>query len=102
MAKPEIMLGTLMDENIFFSFIEVCQSCHISEEVLLDWLSHGLLGDLPQPIQHTQFNALMFNRIQTAERLYRDLEMNIQGVILALELMDELKQLRAELEILKR
>jgi len=41
-------------------------------------------------------------RVQTTLRLQRDLEVNLAGAVLALELLDEIKQLRQQVAFLQR
>ena len=43
------------------------------------------------------FSGAALRRVRRALRLERDLELNLAGVALALDLMDELEQLRNEL-----
>ncbi len=91
-----------MDDKATISFIQVCQTYHISEAMLVDLLEHGLFHDVTQPIKKVEFNPPMLNRIQSARRLQEDLGVNLPGVVLVLELRDELEQMRHELEILRR
>lgn len=99
MNKHEIMTGVLLSEGTTFTVVEVCEYCDLPEDILKDWIAHGLFGDPHQPMQ---FDYKMIDRIRTAHRLQNDLEVNLQGVILALELMDEMAKLQEELAILKR
>ena len=102
MNKHEIIAGILMNENTTFSVVEVCQHCHLSEDVLMEWIANGLFGEQYHTNILTQFDYQMVDRVRTAHRLQHDLEVNLQGVILALELMDEMAKMRDELAILKR
>ena len=102
MNKHDIITGVLLNEDITFSVVEVCQYCHLSEDVLMEWIAHGLLGEQYHVNQTIQFDYQMVDRIRTAHRLQHDLDVNLQGAILALELMDEIANIRDELEILKR
>lgn len=102
MNKQEIMVGIVLDEHTTLTFTEVCQHAHISEEMLMDWIMHGLLGEVTPPLAKRTFDANLLTRIHTAHRLHRDLEVNMQGAILALDLLDEIATLRNELAILRR
>lgn len=99
MNKQDVITGILMNENTTFTIVEVCQHCNLPEDIVMDWIAHGLFGE---PHQSMQFDYKMIDRVRTAHRLQHDLEVNLQGVILALELMDEMAKLREELAILKR
>lgn len=90
------------DENMRITFVEVCHQYAISEEMLFELLEYGLLTDVGMPNKKTVFTSAHLQRILSACRLRTDLEINTQGVILALELMDELTGLRRELDMLRR
>ncbi len=102
MDRNTILTGILQDENITYSFTQVCHTHHISEDVLTELLEHGLISEVTLPIKNVAFNPLMLNRIQSARRLQEDLGVNSPGVVLVLELRDELEKMRNELEILRR
>lgn len=102
MSKDTILTGVLIDETTTFTVIEVCQKYHISKDLLVELVEQGLFDTDTTDIEHVVFNAPSLRRIEIAFRLHRDLEINLQGVALALELLDEIDQMRGELAILKR
>ena len=102
MEKNTVILGELMDDHKTISFTQVCHTYHISEDVLIELLEHGLFDEIKSPVKHANFNPSMLGRIQSAQRLLDDLGVNLQGVILALELRDELETVRRELTMLRR
>ena len=103
MNEQDIIKGILMNYNITLTFVEVCHHCHLSEEELMNWIAHGLLGDeVRSSVEAAKFNHDMIVRIHTAYRLHNELEVNVQGTILALELLDQIAEMRNELAILKR
>ena len=102
MDRNTVITGELLDENTTISFPQVCHMYHISEDVLIELLEHGLIKEITPPVQQVNFNPYMLSRIQSARRLQEDLDVNLQGVILALELRDELDRVRQELVVLRR
>lgn len=102
MSKTTVTVGVLIDEQTSISFVDVCARHGISEDVLLDLLEHGLLSEVNRPSRQLVFDLNMLNRIYSACRLHDDLGINSSGVVLALELMDELEQLQGELRVLQR
>lgn len=103
MNKQEIIQGVILNNDLTLTFVDVCHQCQLSEEMLEDWIGHGLLGDdIRKTMQSAQFTRDMLTRIRAANRLYRELEVNIQGVILVLDLLDQITALQDELMILKR
>ncbi len=102
MSKSTMIMGMLVDDHSHVSFLDVCEKQGISEDILLEMLEHGLLPEIISPNRQTEFDLNMLNRIQSACRLQIDLGLNVPGVVLALELMDELEQLHRELRVLRR
>ena len=102
MDKHTIITGELIDDNATISLAQVCHLYHIPEELLIELLEHGLFHDITPPVERVTFNAFMLSRVQSARRLQEDLGVNLEGVILALELRDELENIRNELSILRR
>lgn len=102
MNSNDVKTGMLMDEHTRVSFVEVCKTCHISEDFLIELVEHGLVKMTIKNIEQQTFDYHTICRIQSAKRLQHDLDVNTAGVVLALELLDELKHVREELAILQR
>lgn len=103
MDKNTVITGVLVDENTTtFSFTQVCHTYDMSETELLELLEHGLFHEINSPVKQANFDLCMVKRIHAARRLQEDLGVNLPGVVLALELRDELDKLHTELAILRR
>ncbi len=100
MDDKTITTGILMDEGTKISFVDICQKCNISEQILLEMIEHGLLHHEVHYSKKIHVDPKTFLRIQSASRLHQDLGINIPGVVLALELLDELEKITSELDIL--
>ena len=61
------------------------------------WVSEGVLSPAGATPQDWRFSGDSLKRAKTAARLMDDLELNLPGVALALNLLDELDQLRSQL-----
>ena len=88
--------------TLSMTFDEVCQQHAISAETLRHLIDYGLFSSDLDPIESVLFDPIMIQRLLRAYRLQADLELNVQGVVLVLELLDELEQLRDELNVLNR
>ena len=102
MDKHVIVASVVQEEDATWSLVEICQTYRISEELLSEMLDHGLFPHQKKSIEQLSFDRSMLDRIQSARRLHSDLGVNAPGVVLALELLDELERLRSELGILRR
>ena len=101
MDNKKIIAGVLTNEHTTIPIEDVCQACNISEEKLLEMLEHGLCTHHIVRVNTIYFDEKALRRIQAASRIQRDLDINVPGVVLVLELLDQLEQLRNELNILQ-
>ncbi len=97
MVKSEI--GMIVEEGDNLSLITLCRDCSLPAEVIIKMVDRGMIDPLDSTIRvsHWQFSSSSVLRVKTALRLQRDLEVNLAGAALALELLDEIKQLRQQL-----
>jgi len=102
MEKHEVMIVANYSQESWLTFDEVCRICNISSDALHELIAYEII----RPRQSTQgdllFNLVDLHRTKTALRLQRDLEVNIAGVALVLDLLDELEELRAEAKFFDR
>ena len=95
--------GIIVDEAEAISLAELCRCCSLPAEQVITMIEYGVIEPLePRATSiRWQFSGNSVLRIQTAVRLQRDLDVNISGAVLALELLDEVKSLRQEVASLK-
>lgn len=101
MVLQTIVAGVLMDETTTVSLAEVCEKYHISEDLLREMIEQGLFNHPARPSQTIHIDQRALTRIQSACRLQEDLDINLPGVVLVLELLEELEHVRDELIILR-
>jgi chaperone modulatory protein CbpM len=103
MVKTEIRLeGVVLDEGLTVTLAELTQLCGSSTRTMQLMVTEGLLrprqGEAPA---EWRFDGLEVRRAQRAQRLRRDLDLNLSGTALALDLLDELEALRARIRVLE-
>jgi len=96
-ADNEAVHGDLLDERLELSLHEVCHICGASREVIVAMVREGVIEPLASPEGEWTFSGRSVTRIQTALRLQRDLEVNLPGVALAVELLEEIERLKRRL-----
>jgi len=85
----------LLDETLSLSLREICHVCGVHAEYVVELVAEGVVQPSPAFGLYTwRFDGLAVTRIQRAIRLQQDLGINLPGVALALELMDEMARLR--------
>ena len=85
---------TVLDEDSRYSFGDLCRLCGVTAEMILDMIDEGLLSPGGRTPAEWSFTAVEIKRVQTTVRLQRDLRVNLPGCALALQLLEELEELR--------
>lgn len=89
--------GQIVDEEICLTLMELCQACKTSEELITTWVFEGVLEPVGQQPQEWRFSGPALHRARLAQTLTQDLEINSPGVALALDLLDQIDLLKAQL-----
>jgi chaperone modulatory protein CbpM len=100
MANPEeyALHGSILDESMELTLQELSRMCSVEERLIVEFVEEGILTAI-HAMPQWQFNGGALRRARLAVRLQRDLEINLAGVALALDLMEELEQLRRQLRM---
>ena len=92
-----VFAGPVVEEEIHLTLIELCRVCRVPEEQVRDWVGEGVLEPIGAAPPEWRFAGAALQRTRLATRLARDLEINAAGIALALDLLDEIETLRAQL-----
>lgn len=87
--------GPIVEEDVLFTLVELCQACNAEEEIIVAWVREGVLEPLGDSPRDWRFRGDCLRRARMAWRLSHDLEINPPGVALALDLLEEISALRA-------
>ena len=100
--NDKILNGILLDEQAELSLGDLSRACSCSAEWIIELVEEGVLE--PQglnPVGYQtlwQFSGSSLQRVRTAMRLQRDLDINLAGIALALDLLDEIELLESRLQ----
>lgn len=81
---------------------ELCRACGIEADYVIEYVEVGVIE--PAQGRHPQewrFSAHALSRLQRAVRLRRDLALDPQGAALALDLLEELDELRRRIRAIE-
>ena len=101
-TSPEHFLsGDIIEEGTEVSVADLCRMFAVEERHIVELVEEGVLGTRDTvliEIDKTEwrFHGTEVRRARIALRLERDLGINVPGVALVLELLEELEQLRRE------
>jgi chaperone modulatory protein CbpM len=91
------MTTTLVETQLHFSTEELGRACRCSVEWVITLVHEGVLQPAGESPQDWRFSGQAFRRARRAARLAHELELNVAGVALALDLLDRIDQLEAQL-----
>jgi chaperone modulatory protein CbpM len=103
-ATPELS-GTLLDDRYLLTVEEICRVCSVRIEYIEELVEEGLItpqveqmnaggvGGKHEP-RSWRFTGMHMRQARIAARLQSDLGINLAGVALALQLLDEVETLR--------
>lgn len=94
----QILNGILLNEQSELTLQDLCRACSSSAEWIIELVDEGVLDPVDMEsvsYQQTQwrFSCDSLQRARTAKHLQRDLGVNLAGIALALDLLEEIKTL---------
>ena len=79
---------------------ELCVACNVEADWIVELVQHAVIEPIGETGSDWKFASLSIVRVAKAKRLERDLGLNAPGVALALDLLDEIEELRSRLKTL--
>lgn len=99
--SKKVITGYLLDDTVTLSMDELGCACAVETQRIVQLVEEGILEPIDSHQQQWCFSAAALGRARKAIRLQRDLNVNLAGVALALDLLDEVEHLRARLRYLE-
>ena len=91
----------LIDEQTTFTLADLCRSCAIEAELIEDLVEQGILEPTGRRGRHWCFPSSSLKRTRITLHLQRDLGVNLAGAALALDLLERIEVLDAQLRAIK-
>lgn len=83
---------------------EFCETCGLNREIVVELVEHGIVA--PEKCARAEeawsFSIFAVHRAQRALRLRRDLDVDLPGLSLSLDLLEEVERLREQVNRLKQ
>ena len=92
-----ILTGRRLDEEETLSLVELCRACAVHADRILDLIDEGVIEPRGADPLRWRFSGRNLQRARIAVRLQRDLDINLPGVALALDLLEEIDRLERQL-----
>jgi len=93
--------GVIVEEEMELSLEDLCRACEVNTEWIIMLVDEGVLDPLNTNTDQWRFDGTSLRRVRTVRRLQQDLDVNLAGAALALELLEEVEALRERLAALE-
>lgn len=90
--------GVILDEHSEVTLDDLCRACRVEQTIVLQLVEEGVLEPSARDVSPWRFSGTTVPLVAKALRLQRDFDLNLAGVAFALDLLDEIKQLRKRIE----
>lgn len=91
----------VVEQNTQYSIHQFCEICKIDPDVVTKLIREGVIQPHESSTETWVFTQRTVTRFKRAYRLQRDLDLNLAGVALSVDLLEEIDQLREEIAALK-
>jgi len=95
----ELLSGTVLDKRVSLSISEICQACTCQNQWIVELVEYGILEPSGADLVDWRFSSESLSRAFTARRLQRDLGINVAGIALAIDLLEQLETLQTKLGV---
>ena len=86
----------VMEDLSELTMEDLCRACAAQADIIIELVDVGVVVPLGQTPEAWRFTGLHLHHAKIALRLHRDLGVNFAGAALALQLMEEIDELRAQ------
>jgi len=88
--------GPILDESVELTLSELCRACELPAEEIITLVEEGVIEPRGGRTQW-RFSGICVRRVRKVYTLERDLGVNLAGAALAVELLEEIERLQAQL-----
>jgi chaperone modulatory protein CbpM len=94
-----VHIGTVIEEDSL-TLGQLCHACGVHADWIISLVEEGIIEPQGEDMRLWRFSGASLVRARSALRLQRDLGVNLAGIALALDLIEELESLRAQMKTL--
>jgi len=99
---PKIIAGVIVEKSHALTLDELCNAIQTQPEIVVQLIEYQLIHPEGETRQDWRFDSVCLKRARIAASFYHNLEVNMPGIALALELLDEIDHLQQELSMSSR
>lgn len=93
--------GIILEEQTELTLADICRACAVHAEYIIELVEEGVLAPAGREPASWRFTGIHMHRATVSLRLQRDLGVNLAGVALVFQLLDEVEALRARIRAME-
>lgn len=87
----DMITAVVIDETSPLTLEELCQALTAEQEFIILLIEHEIVMPLGEQYDGWRFDSEALRRARLARNFYYDLEVNMSGIALAMDLLDQIK-----------
>jgi chaperone modulatory protein CbpM len=97
-SKSDVFSGILLEEDSEVTLTQLCEACAVQAQAIEAMMEEGIVAPTGGGLRNWRFTRSSVVRVRTVLRMQRDLEVNLAGAALALDLLERIEALQARLQ----
>jgi len=98
----DVLSGHILEEDIQLTLGDLSRGCAVQAVRIIELVDEGILEPGGNDPREWRFSGSSLQRARVALRLQQDLEVNLSGAALILDLLEQMEQLQNRLRLLER
>ncbi len=94
------LTGIMLDELDGMTLDDLARICSCNTEWIVELVAEGVLEPGGREVANWRFTGTCMLRTRTALRFYQDLNINVAGIALVMDLMEQVDELQGRLRVL--
>ena len=100
LATRSKLSGIILEEQTELTLADISRTCAVHAEYIINLVDEGIIVPVGSREVLWRFNGGHTHKVAVASRLQSDLGVNLAGVALVLQLLEEVNELRARLKLM--
>jgi len=101
MPKKEVMIIAI-ERDPELTLHEICHVCGTTSDLVQELIAYGTIDVQTMDSTRWRFNSQHVRLIRRVLHLQHDLQVNLPGALLAIDLMSQIEVLKAEIDVLEK
>lgn len=92
---------TIINNENLLSFEEICRAIHAEDDLIIQLIEYHVIQPKGSSKKNWKFDDIALKRARLARNFYYDLEVNLAGVALLIDMLEKIETLEANINRLR-